>query len=353
MRSSPRDYLFNSPFLSRNGRIPRTDTGFWSSTFLKVTDMQRRPPLLPGLLVLLIAAISGCRAPSPVEAPEITWASIDSINAALPPGIEVFHGSATAVPLRAWYLSVSSERIADVRVLVSEEESRRSTVASFGEATGACAVVNAGYFTMDRTPAGHVGLLKQDGEVLEPATRSVDRNGVNYETARATLALTENRADIAWGTTLDGVMWRWPVPPAHREGRPALPLEYVNARPWEARDAIGAGPALVVNGRIHVTDTEEIFFGTSIPNVHPRTAAGITRQGDLILMVVDGRQDASRGVDLHELAALMRSVGAYQAVNLDGGGSSSIWVNGHSLNRPAGGDFFRPVMSAIGVYCHD
>ena len=116
------------------------------------------------------------------------------------------------------------------------------------------------------------------------------------------------------------------------------------------QDAVAAGPCLVVNGEIYVTDTAEVFFGTSIPEVHPRTAAGYTLDGDLVLLVVDGRQDESRGVDLYELATIMRDLGCIEALNLDGGGSSTLVANQELLNRPAGGTVQREVMSALAVF---
>jgi len=68
-------------------------------------------------------------------------------------------------------------------------------------------------------------------------------------------------------------------------------------------------------------------------------------------MVVDGRQTVSRGVSLEELAQLMLDVGAVEALNLDGGGSSTLVVNGVLLNRPTGGVFQREVMSALATFC--
>jgi len=81
--------------------------------------------------------------------------------------------------------------------------------------------------------------------------------------------------------------------------------------------------------------------------VHPRTAVGYTATGALIVLVVDGRQSASRGVDLVELATLMMDLDCVEAVNLDGGGSSTLVVNGVLLNRPTGGTYQREVMSAL------
>jgi exopolysaccharide biosynthesis protein len=117
------------------------------------------------------------------------------------------------------------------------------------------------------------------------------------------------------------------------------------------QQAVGAGPVLVAAGTTAVTADAEVFFGTSIPDVHPRTAAGITPDGSLILLVVDGRQPESRGVSLRELAHLMRDRGAEEAVNLDGGGSSTLVVRGQLVNRPEGGTAQREVATALGIWC--
>ncbi len=65
--------------------------------------------------------------------------------------------------------------------------------------------------------------------------------------------------------------------------------------------------------------------------------------------MVDGRQTESRGVDLTELAIIMKDLGCVEALNLDGGGSSSMVANGILLNRPSGGTL-REVMSAIAIF---
>ena len=119
---------------------------------------------------------------------------------------------------------------------------------------------------------------------------------------------------------------------------------------WNPVSALQAGPVLITDSEINVTSIEEVFFGTSIVKTHPRTAIGYTSDNHLIIMVVDGRQATSRGVSLEELAQMMKQLNCYEALNLDGGGSSAIIVNGKLLNRPAGKRDQREVMSAIMVY---
>ncbi|MYD96826.1 MAG: hypothetical protein F4X98_05510, partial [Gammaproteobacteria bacterium] len=104
------------------------------------------------------------------DALDIAWQSMDGLNADLPAGVRVFMGTEPNLPLRAWYVSVAfGEDSGRVEVLVSDDpEDRRETVSSFAADTGACVVINGGYFTMEQTPARHVGLLVVDGAQSVP-----------------------------------------------------------------------------------------------------------------------------------------------------------------------------------------
>jgi exopolysaccharide biosynthesis protein len=282
------------------------------------------------------------------------WKPIESLNINLPGGVRAYAGYNLALPLRAWYVYIDQKQ-PDIktRVVVSDDKTdNRETVSSFAKDLGACVVVNGGFFRNDLTPSEHVGLLVSDGSIITPATNSILSNSDRYHTARAAIGFKENgNVDIAWVTTHDNKLYEWFEPPNHRLGQPAGPHNYQNAKEWKVRDAIGAGPALVVNGNIHVTSDEEAFFAKSFNQAHPRTAVGVTAQGALIVLVVDGRQSDSRGVTLDELSTLMHDLGAVDAINLDGGSSSTLVVNNTLVNRPAGGIFEREVMSAIVTLC--
>ena len=107
---------------------------------------------------------------------------------------------------------------------------------------------------------------------------------------------------------------------------------------WQrANNAIGGGPLLVRDGKVTDSAVAERFGADFATTRHPRTAVGVTQDGDVWLVVVDGRQPMSRGSSLAELAQLMVRLGCVQAMNLDGGGSSTINVGGQTLNRPSGG----------------
>ena len=72
----------------------------------------------------------------------------------------------------------------------------------------------------------------------------------------------------------------------------------------------------------------------SIGGRNPRTAIGYTKDNDLVLVAVDGREGSSIGLTLVELANLMHSLGCTNAINLDGGGSTVMYVKGQIVNHP-------------------
>jgi hypothetical protein len=97
-------------------------------------------------------------------------------------------------------------------------------------------------------------------------------------------------------------------------------------------DVVAGGPRLLEDGRV-VTEC-----GASCGGTHPRTGVGVTDSGEIIFVVIDGRQARwSRGVTLVRFAQIMRGFGAVAALNLDGGGSSTMVVEGEVVNRPSDG----------------
>jgi exopolysaccharide biosynthesis protein len=102
------------------------------------------------------------------------------------------------------------------------------------------------------------------------------------------------------------------------------------------------GPVLVRDGAavdgIDQVEVDTNFGNHSIQGEQPRTAIGVVDDGQLVLVVVDGRdQGYSRGVTLPELAEIMVGLGARIAYNIDGGGSSELWFDGQVVNRPSNG----------------
>jgi hypothetical protein len=115
---------------------------------------------------------------------------------------------------------------------------------------------------------------------------------------------------------------------------------------WKAvTDAIGGGPRLVKNGVVSVTRDYE-RFDASYANRHPRSAIGYTANREVVFLAVDGRSSTSKGLTLDELAKLMVKLGCVDAMNLDGGGSTTLVLGGAVLNRPSDGGL-RGVANAL------
>ena len=281
----------------------------------------------------------------------MTWEIVESTTPNFPAGIKIMKGRNDELPINAWAAIIDPrDPDVDLNVIVSEDIDRRETLTQFSQNKKARVVVNGGYFLIDKTPTEHVGLLYVNNRTVAPATRSVLRNNKRYFTARGALGfLDDGGIDIAWVTSRNDSLFNFPEPLENQPEEPVDSFDYSKSETWEVDDAIHAGPVLMHDGKIRVTSNEEVFFGSTIPNIHPRTAAGYRNSGELVLLVVDGRQVDSRGVDLQELAILMRDLGCVEAINLDGGGSSAMVVDGKLLNRPAGTTSQREVMSAIAV----
>ncbi len=135
---------------------------------------------------------------------------------------------------------------------------------------------------------------------------------------------------------------------ASAERAPDEPSQPLDPKLWH--DAVAGASQLLRDGRVVITAEEEGIGGAFITTRHPRTAVGLTRRGELLLVTVDGRQPTlSRGAALNELAWIMMSYGAWDAINLDGGGSTAMAVRGGIVNSPSGGAE-RPVANMLLVF---
>jgi len=131
----------------------------------------------------------------------------------------------------------------------------------------------------------------------------------------------------------------------------------LGAAPWPA-SARAALPSLVIGGwprilldGVSVAGRASAEEGTISRNAevrHPRTAIGVTRdRTSLLLVTVDGRSAASVGMTLVELAEFMKTLGAWNALNFDGGGSTTMVIGDRVVNTPSDRTGEREVGSAL------
>lgn len=130
------------------------------------------------------------------------------------------------------------------------------------------------------------------------------------------------------------------------------PVETEQADSWkQANSVIGGGPQLIKNGRVEITNAAEKILQSFVNDGHPRTAIARLKSGQILLLTVDGRQPGeSIGMSLTMLADLLIEFGAVEAINLDGGGSTTMVIRNKLVNKPSDATGERPVSDAILVY---
>ena len=117
---------------------------------------------------------------------------------------------------------------------------------------------------------------------------------------------------------------------------------------FKLEDVTNGVPQLIKNGNIDITWKEEKTSKSFAEMRHPRTAVAKLKDGKFLMITVDGRQPGvSVGMTLLELAEYILSLGATDAMNLDGGGSTTMYVDGKVLNTPSDKEGERKVSDAI------
>jgi uncharacterized protein YigE (DUF2233 family) len=199
----------------------------------------------------------------------------------------------------------------------------------------------------------------KDEKVLARNIKSVEKKSgdtsVNVFVYRSAIGITKKRkADVAWigadssinflqyakDPTPTGIWYRTNA----STGETKI-LSESSLKKWKVQTAVGGGPVLLQNGEIKITNNEEMMFaGKAMNNKEPRTAMGYTKDGRLIILVVQGRfPGIAEGAALPEEARIFKDLGCWEALNLDGGGSSCLLINGKNTIEPSSKGVQRPV----------
>ena len=160
----------------------------------------------------------------------------------------------------------------------------------------ALGAVNGGFFNIKR--GGSVDFLKINKKIIDSA--SYTPNKPIPEHSMAAITIDDNDFKIVKG----GAKLYW---------EKSLPESNV----------LVTGPLLLYNN-----EEQELRFNAFNNNRHPRTCACVTNDNNLLLVTVDGRNAMAQGMSLHELTYLSRMLGCKDAINLDGGGSTTMYVKG-------------------------
>jgi len=153
----------------------------------------------------------------------------------------------------------------------------------------------------------------------------------------------------ACGSAREWVLANLRVGAVVRVSSKLAPVESEMTDSWKrASFIVGGGPQLIKEGRVAIPFEDEKIAAKFVSDRHPRTAIARLKDGRMLLTTVDGRQPGvSAGMSLPELADLLLEFGASEAINLDGGGSTTMVVNGKLVNNPSDQTGERPVSDAI------
>lgn len=169
------------------------------------------------------------------------------------------------------------------------------TTSTYGKENNAIAAINGTFF--DVKNGGSVDYIKVNGNIIAP--NRLDKNNKRAMHQQAAVIIANGKVTLK----------KWD-----------------GSENWEnnlsEQNIMVSGPLLIQNSKDEPTDS--VAFNTLR---HPRSAIGIKPNGNVILLTVDGRNDNSAGVSIFELTKVMRWLGCTSALNLDGGGSTALWVN--------------------------
>lgn len=221
-------------------------------------------------------------------------------------------------------LIVNPKEHAILPVKAKGESVKRETVVTLANRYGAIAAINGGFWKLNGNPAGILKIAHHwYGTPVKP--RGAIGWANNGETVIIDRVLTNYDLNNCSDESLIEV---FPVsePPC------------TTSEQWkEMEHIIGGTPVLISRGNLIEDYSSEQTIESFLTKRHPRTAVGIKSSGDWVFVVVDGRfYGFLGGMTIKELADFMLQLGCIEALNLDGGGSSTLVVDGIVINEPCG-----------------
>jgi len=271
---------------------------------------------------------------------QLSWQPADSSYGPLPEGIHVYFTDkrVDTAPFRAFYV-VADLQNRKLEFTTDTSKSRRLTPRQFFEKNHMpLLVVNGTFFSFETNQ--NLNLVITEGKAVSynAPNRGKGKDSINrYPAYRSAIGITKRRnADVAWTSTDSSAKVKALQAPYDRELNDPYDKSIPAFRKWKMHTAIGGGPVLLQNGEIKISnDIERKFGGKAINDKHPRTAMGYTADRKLIILVIEGRNPNAGGATLTQEAQLLKDLGCIEAINLDGGGSSCMLVNGKETIKPS------------------
>ncbi len=290
------------------------------------------------------------------------WMNIDQSFSPLPSSFHVFKSedSVNGKP-NVMYYAIADLHDPSLDFTSDTSMDRRLTPSQFYEKDGKpLLVVNAGFFSFATNR--NLNAVVLDGKVVAFNQQSLKGKGADslsyLHSFFGTFGIMKNGdADVAWtySDSASSSLYASQVPvpfirtnDAHLRKKNVLKLKKGTFREWKVITAVGGGPVLVQHGEVKVTNNEERkFYGKAIYDRHPRTAIGYTKDNKIIVFVCEGRSEKAAGLTLAQMANILQQIGCVEALNLDGGGSTCMLINGKEVNFPSSKGIQRAVPSVF------
>lgn len=287
------------------------------------------------------------------------WKEVTEKFGPLPENIQVYYSDDpfNGRAFQAYYVTIRPSR--KTRFTTAIGNGQRFTPQAYYEREGQpLLVVNTTFFSFETNQ--NLNVVMQDGRIKAYNVHALQKKETDsfYYPVVGAFGLTRHRKpDIAWIFTDSAVRhaYAFQQNPGLTTGSHARPVlsdirTSVKPRKWKMQTAVGGGPVLVQNGLKQVSNREEMKFANGLLDLHPRTAIGYQADGTVIIMVVAGRMPGiAEGINLDELADVFVQLKCVEALNLDGGGSSCMLINGKETITPSSNGEQRPVPAVLMV----
>jgi hypothetical protein len=300
---------------------------------------------------------------------QLKWKNVDSLFQPLPSFVHIYYtkDSLDGKPNIAYFV-MADLKDKKLEFTADTTLNRRLTPNQYYEKNNhPLLVVNCTFFSFQTHQ--NLNVVVKNKKLVGYNVHSIPGRGKDtlmyYHPFRSAIGIDKKRnADVAWLFTDTLLKYPYAIQGAVKPGKDSFSKIDINGAikiilseipptqkikldfsPWKMQTALGGGPVLLQNGEIKITNEEEMMFrGNAIHDKHPRTAMGYTKDNRLIILVVQGRTPGvAEGASLPQLAQIFKDFGCWEALNLDGGGSSCLLVNGKETIKPSDATGQRPV----------
>ncbi|MBI2273400.1 MAG: phosphodiester glycosidase family protein [Bacteroidetes bacterium] len=277
------------------------------------------------------------------------WKNVDSLYQPLPKGVHVYKTAdeTEGKPNIAFYVSADLHEKSLQFATQTGNGKRLTPTQYYEQEKQPMLVMNTTFFEFVHN--SNLNVVIKDGSLRAYQVHTLPLKGKDTLTYRHVFGSAigisrKRRADVAWLYTDSAARYAYASQQPVKPWKDSIPhhslqqmLQSGKFSKWKMETAVGGGPVLVQNGAINITNNEELkFAGKAINDKHPRSAMGYTADGLLIFLAIEGRfPGKAEGATLTQTAKMLQQIGCIEALNLDGGGSSCLLVNGKQTITPS------------------